>query len=234
MDSPYGAAHVAIIMDGNGRWAQKRGMPRPVGHRAGVEALKRIVEACPELGIRYLTVYAFSTENWKRPATEVKALMGLLNEFIDKELAGLKKNGVQIRVLGELEGLEPKLADKIRNAIAATRDNRRLTLALALNYGGRRELLRAAQALARRALSGEDPASWREEDLEAQLYTAGMPDPDLLIRTGGELRTSNFLPWQMAYTELWSTQAFWPDFTPEELTRALEDFAKRHRRFGGV
>lgn len=234
MESPKGAAHVAIIMDGNGRWAQKRGLPRPMGHRAGVEALKRIVEACPDLGIRYLSVYAFSTENWKRPQAEVRALMALLNEFIDKELAGLKRNGVQIRVLGDLAPLERSLAEKIRHAVDETKENGRLILSLALNYGGRQELLRAAKALAKRALAGEDPEAWREEDLAEELYTAKLPDPDLLIRTGGELRTSNFLPWQLVYTELWSTGVYWPEFTVAEFTRALEEFAKRQRRFGGV
>ncbi|MEA4892822.1 MAG: polyprenyl diphosphate synthase [Peptococcaceae bacterium] len=234
VESPYGAGHVAIIMDGNGRWAQDRGLPRAAGHRAGVEALKRIVTACPDLGVRYLTVYAFSTENWKRPPAEVRALMSLLNEFIDKELAGLKKNGVRIRVLGDLTALDRKLAAKIENAVQETKENRRLDLSLALSYGGRQELLRAAKALARRALAGEDPESFREEDLAAELYTADLPDPDLLIRTGGELRTSNFLPWQSVYTELWNTRTFWPDFSQLDLRRALEDFAKRQRRFGGV
>ena len=160
--------------------------------------------------------------------------MSLLNEFIDKELAGLKKNGVRIRVLGDLTALDRKLAAKIENAVQETKENRRLDLSLALSYGGRQELLRAAKALARRALAGEDPESFREEDLAAELYTADLPDPDLLIRTGGELRTSNFLPWQSVYTELWNTRTFWPDFSQLDLRRALEDFAKRQRRFGGV
>ncbi|MDR1192775.1 MAG: di-trans,poly-cis-decaprenylcistransferase [Peptococcaceae bacterium] len=226
--------HLAVIMDGNGRWAKGRGLPRLMGHRAGVEALKRIVEACPRQGIDYLTVYAFSTENWRRPSQEVRGLMGLLGEYIDRELERLRENGVRIRVLGDLAPLAPALAAKIRQSVAATAANRRLTLSLALNYGGRQEILRAARALAARALAGEDPAAWREDDVAAALDTAGMPDPDLLIRTGGDLRVSNFLLWQIAYTEIWTTASFWPDFSEAELGEALLSFRGRQRRFGGV
>ncbi len=226
--------HLAIIMDGNGRWAQKRGLPRAMGHRAGVEALRRIVELCPGNQIEYLTVYAFSTENWKRPQTEVQALMALLNEFIDKELTLLHQNGVCIRVLGDIEPLAPSLRKKIDHAMAITAQNKKLVLSLALNYGGRRELLQAAKALAYRALKGENPENWQEDDLAAELFTKGMPEPDLLIRTGGDLRVSNFLLWQIAYTELWCTDIFWPDFGEEELMAALAAFKGRQRRFGGV
>jgi len=227
-------AHLAIIMDGNGRWAQKKGLPRVLGHRAGVEALRRTVEFCPAHQIRYLTVYAFSTENWKRPKAEVQALMALLEEFFDKELAALNRNGVAIRILGDLLPLTPELRRKILGAVESTAVNQRLTLSLALNYGGRQELLRGAKALAIRALNGENPEDWREEDLAGELYTKDLPEPDLLIRTGGDLRVSNFLLWQIAYTELWCTETFWPDFGEKELTEALTAFRGRERRYGGV
>ena len=227
-------AHVAIIMDGNGRWARKRGLPRALGHRAGVDALKRVVELCPVHHIRYLTVYAFSTENWKRPSAEVQALMALLDEYIDRELETLKKNGVSIHILGDVLPLAPELREKIARAVESTAQCQRLTLSIALNYGGRQELLRGARALARRAMGGEDPDSWQESDLAAELYTGGLPDPDLLIRTGGDMRVSNFLLWQIAYTEWWSTEAYWPDFGEAELLEALAAFRGRQRRFGGV
>ena len=226
--------HLAVIMDGNGRWAQHRGLPRALGHRAGAEALRRIVELCPGNQIKYLTVYAFSTENWKRPQAEVQALMALLDEFIDKELSVLRQQGVGVRILGDIRPLAPGLRKKIDEAVASTAGNDRLILSLALNYGGRQELLRGAKALARRALSGEEPDSWREGDLARELYTGDLPDPDLLIRTGGDLRISNFLLWQIAYTELWCTETWWPDFGEKELAEALSAFRGRQRRFGGV
>ncbi|MCL1805894.1 MAG: isoprenyl transferase [Clostridiales bacterium] len=229
-----GPGHLAIIMDGNGRWAKDRGLPRALGHRAGVEALRRVVELCPAYQIRYLTVYAFSTENWKRPGAEVQALMALMDEFIDKELATLKKNGVSIRVLGDLASLASGLRKKIEAAVESTAENREMILSLALNYGGRQELLRGAKALAKRAQAGEDPEGWGEEDLARELYTGDMPDPDLLIRTGGEQRYSNFLLWQVAYTELWYTDTYWPDFGEERLVEALTAYRGRQRRFGGV
>ena len=230
----YGLSHLAIIMDGNGRWAKQRGLPRAMGHRAGVEALRRVVESCPGLGVKELTVYALSTENWKRPKAEIQTLMTLLNEYISNELATLKKNGVKIRVLGDLSPLEAGLRDKIEDAVRTTADNARLTLSLALNYGGRQELLRGAKALARRALDGEDPDSWEEKDFAEELYTAGLPEPDLLIRTGGDQRVSNFLLWQIAYTEMWTTDTWWPDFGEKDLHEALDAYRGRERRFGGV
>jgi len=226
--------HIAVIMDGNGRWAQQKGWPRVLGHRAGVNALKKIVEACPDLGIKYLTVYAFSTENWKRPAKEIEALMKLLCEYIDKELNGLKENGVKVQVLGDIQILESNVRAQVEKAINETRENTGLHFSIALNYGGRQEILRAAQLLARKALEGQDPAVWTEEDFQACLYTKDIPDPDLLIRTGGELRVSNFLLWQIAYTELWITPVYWPDFTPEMLAQAIKDYQMRQRRFGGI
>ena len=226
--------HLAVIMDGNGRWAEHRGQPRVLGHRAGVDALRNLVRLCPTHGIEYLTVYAFSTENWKRPAAEVQALMALLSEYIDKELAVLVRQGVQIKVLGDINPLAGGLRAKIGHAVASTAGLDALTLSIALNYGGRQDLLQAAKALARRALRGEDPDSWGEDDLAAELYTGGLPDPDLLIRTGGDMRYSNFLLWQIAYTELWCTQTWWPDFGEQDLLDALAAFAGRQRRFGGV
>ena len=226
--------HLAVIMDGNGRWAEHRGQPRALGHRAGVDALRNLVKLCPVHGIEYLTVYAFSTENWKRPAAEVQALMALLGEYIDKELAVLVRQGVCIRVLGDISPLAGALRAKIEHAVATTAGLGALTLSIALNYGGRQELLRAAKTLARRALDGEDPDRWQEEDFADALYTRGLPEPDLLIRTGGDMRYSNFLLWQIAYTELWSTRAWWPDFGEQDLLDALAAFAGRQRRFGGV
>jgi undecaprenyl diphosphate synthase len=233
-DESKALCHLAIIMDGNGRWAQQRGLPRAMGHRAGVEALRRLVELCPVHRIKYLTVYAFSTENWRRPQAEVQALMTLLNEFIDKELAVLHQNGVCIRILGDTTPLAPGLRKKIGRAVDMTAQNQALTLSLALNYGGRQELLRAAKALAYRALGGENPADWQEKDLAAELFTGDLPEPDLLIRTGGDLRISNFLLWQAAYTEFWYTDLFWPDFGEKELMDAINAFTGRQRRFGGV
>jgi undecaprenyl diphosphate synthase len=231
VDTPF---HLAVIMDGNGRREKKRGLPRVLGHRAGMNAVRKIVELCPRYGIRYLTVYAFSTENWKRPEAEVNALMSLLDEFIDRELAELKKNGVSVRILGDILPLASELQKKINEAVLSTADNQNLTLSLALNYGGRQELLRGARALAKRALNGEKPEDWREEDFACELYTGDMPDPDLLIRTGGDMRISNFLLWQSAYTEFWCTDTFWPDFDEEALSEALTAFRGRQRRFGGV
>lgn len=226
--------HVAIIMDGNGRWAQEKGWARVLGHRSGTNALKKIVEACPKLGIEYLTVYAFSTENWKRPAKEVNALMKLLSEYIDLELERIKENGVCVQVIGDIAMLEGSIRQKLEQALQETKDNRQLYFTIALNYGGRQEILRAAKLLGQKAAGGQDPQQWTEADFEACLYTHNLPDPDLLIRTGGEQRISNFLLWQIAYTELWITSVFWPDFTPELLAQAIEDYRRRQRRFGGI
>ena len=227
--------HVAIIMDGNGRWAQRRGWPRVAGHRAGVQSVREIVRFAGDIGLEVLTLYAFSTENWRRPPAEVRALMGLLVEHIRRDLDELHRNGVQIRVIGDPEGLPPQPRREVLRAVDTTRHNRRMVLVLALNYGARWELARAARLLAERAARGEiDPAAIDEAALAAHLQTADLPDPDLLIRPSGEWRISNFLLWQIAYSELWFTPVAWPDFRPVHLVEAIEDFARRERRFGGL
>lgn len=227
--------HVAIIMDGNGRWARLRGLPRTEGHRAGVEALRGVVSACGELGIRYLTVYAFSTENWYRPKTEVGALMGLLVSAMKAYLDELLTNGVRIRVIGDISCLPAMAKAAVEEAVRRTACNSRLDLILALNYGGRQEITAAVRAIARKVLAGELREDEITEALVAQnLYTADIPDPDLLIRPSGEMRVSNFLLWQIAYTELWVTDVLWPDFGREHLFQAVRDFQKRERRFGRV
>lgn len=223
--------HVAIIMDGNGRWARTRGLPRLAGHRAGVENLRRVIEACVEFGIEYLTIFAFSTENWERPRDEVRGLMNILQEVIDRELMELHRNGVQLHHLGRLEGLSPELQAKVRHAIALTRDNTRLVLNVAWNYGGRDEIIHAIQ---RMIDSGIPPEDVDEDLVDRYLYTASCPDPDLIIRTSGEQRASNFLIWQGAYSEWYFPQTFWPDFGREELLEALWVYAQRDRRFGRV
>ena len=223
--------HVAIIMDGNGRWARARGLPRLAGHRAGVENLRRVLEAAVEYKIQYLTIYAFSTENWERPKEEVRGLLNILEEVIDRELADLHKNGVQLRHIGRLERLSPTLQEKVRSAIELTKNNQRLILNVAWNYGGRDELVHAIREMIREGLSSEDVT---EETIEEHLFTAGCPDPDLIIRTSGEMRVSNFLIWQGAYSEWYLTPTFWPDFGPEELLAALHDYASRERRYGRV
>jgi len=225
---PY---HVGIIMDGNGRWAQARGLPRIVGHRAGTENLRRILRACVEFGIKILTIYAFSTENWNRPLNEVRGLMLILEQVIDRELADLNKNGVQIRHIGRIEGISERLRKRIRKAVETTKDNDSLILNVAFNYGGRAEILDAARSLLRKGVS---PDTLTEEMFANHLYTAGLPDPDLIIRTGGDMRLSNFMIWQAAYAEIYSTPTFWPDFDQEELRKALLDYASRERRFGRV
>ncbi|MGB9723265.1 MAG: isoprenyl transferase [Chloroflexia bacterium] len=223
--------HIAIIMDGNGRWARRRGLPRLAGHRAGTENIRRIVEACVEEGIEILTLYAFSTENWSRPAEEVQGLLGLLSEAIERETERLHQNGVQVRHIGRLEGLPEELQRKILQAVERTRDNRRLILNVAFNYGGRAEIVDAA----RRLIAAQVPAEEiTEERFASALYTAGCPDPDLIIRTAGEMRLSNFLIWQAAYSEFYSTPTLWPDFDREELRRAIEAYGKRVRKFGGL
>jgi undecaprenyl diphosphate synthase len=223
--------HVAIIMDGNGRWAIARGLPRLAGHRAGTENLRRIITACTEFGIKYLTIYAFSTENWGRPREEVEGLMHILEDVIDRELAELNKEGVQLRHIGRLERLDPKLQQKVLEAIDLTRNNTRLVLNIAFNYGGRDEIICAIQRI---ITDGVKPEEVTSELVSRYMFTAGVPDPDLIIRTSGELRVSNFLIWQGAYSEWFVTSVFWPDFDKEELRKALETFAKRDRRFGGL
>ena len=223
--------HVAIIMDGNGRWARARGLPRLAGHRAGVENLRRVLEACVEFGIQYLTIYAFSTENWNRPVDEVRGLMNILEEVIDRKLKKLNENGVQLRHIGRLERLRPELQEKVRHAIELTRNNQKLVLNIAWNYGGRAEIVDAIQQIVAEGISQVEV----EEDLVSRyLYTAGCPDPDLIIRTAGELRVSNFLIWQGAYSEWYIASTYWPDFDREELLKALCEYASRERRFGRV
>ena len=225
---PY---HVAIIMDGNGRWARRRGLPRIAGHRAGTENLRKIIRACVEFGIKILTIYAFSTENWGRPRSEVDGLMNILESVIDRELGELHANGVQLRHLGRLEGLAEHLQRKVRQAVAMTRNNDRLILNVAFNYGGRAEIVDAVRKI---IADGIPPEQVDETLISFYLYTAGLPDPDLIIRTSGEMRLSNFLIWQGAYSEYYSTPTLWPDFDKEELRKALFDYAGRERRFGLV
>lgn len=224
-------AHVGIIMDGNGRWANRRGMPRLAGHHAGTENVRRITIACNDVGVQALTLYAFSTENWRRPADEVFGLMRLLAQRIDTEAAELHRNNVKIRHVGALEGIQPRLADRIRAAQELTRANTGLVLNVAFNYGGRQEIVRAVQRV---LAEGVPPDGITEELIDQHLDTAGLPDLDLVIRTGGEMRLSNFLLWQAAYAEYYSTPICWPDFGREELYQAFAEFGRRTRRFGGL
>ena len=227
-------AHVAIIMDGNGRWAKARGLPRLAGHRAGVEALRQSVRAADELGIEWLTVYAFSSENWSRPQSEVSDLMGLLKLFIRRDLAELHRSGVRVRIIGQRDGLQPDIRRLLEEAESLTAGNSALNLVIAFNYGGRDEIVRAARSLAQAAQRGEiDPALLDADDVSRSLDTAGMPDPDLIIRTSGELRLSNFLLWQSAYSELIFLDCYWPDFNRDRFADAIQAFHARERRFGG-
>lgn len=223
--------HVAMIMDGNGRWALSRGLPRLAGHKAGTENLRRVISASVEFGVKYLTIYAFSTENWGRPPEEVQGLMFILEDVIDRELAELHKEGVQLRHIGRLERLSPALQKKVLKAIEITRGNDRLVLNVAFNYGGRDEIVNAIQHIMK---DGIPPEEVTDELVSRYLYTAGVPDPDLIIRTSGELRVSNFLIWQAAYSEWYVTPTYWPDFDKEEYRRALEAFGSRDRRYGKV
>jgi len=223
--------HVAIVMDGNGRWARQRGLPRLAGHQAGAENLRRIIEACAKHGVKILTIYAFSTENWSRPSEEVEGLMALASRMIDRELENLHKNGVQLRHIGVLEDLSPALQSRIRDSMERTRSNDRLILNIAFNYGGRREIVEAVRRIVKDGLS---PGQVTEQVLSRYLFTGGLPDPDLVIRTAGEMRLSNFLIWQAAYAEYYSTPTYWPDFGPDELRRAFVAFSQRTRKFGGL
>ncbi len=223
--------HVAIIMDGNGRWAIARGLPRLAGHRAGVENLRRIITACVEFGVPYLTIYAFSTENWGRPREEVDGLLFILNEVLDKELDKLNEQGVQLRHIGRLEGLSAGTQKKVREAMALTRGNSRLVLNVAFNYGGRDEIVYAIQQM---LADGVRPEQVDTDLVSRYLFTAGQPDPDLIVRTAGELRISNFLLWQAAYAEYYAADVYWPDFDKDQLHRALEQYSGRERRFGKV
>ncbi|MFN3824662.1 MAG: polyprenyl diphosphate synthase [Pseudorhodobacter sp.] len=229
------ASHVAIIMDGNGRWATNRGWPRLVGHRKGAERVKEIVRAAPDLGIEWLTIYAFSTENWKRSTEEVLGLMSIFARYIQREAERLAAEGVRMRFIGDRTRLDPKLQRLMAGIEARTAGFSRLNLTVAINYGGRDEILRAMRGLARDAAEGRlDPCDITEAALSGRMDTAGLPDPDLVIRTSGETRTSNFLPWQAAYAEFEFTPTLWPDFTPAELGAILARFGNRERRFGGV
>jgi undecaprenyl diphosphate synthase len=223
--------HIAIIMDGNGRWALSRGLPRLAGHRAGTDNLRRVIEACVEFDIKYLTLYAFSTENWGRPLEEVQGLMRILEDVIDRELQELHKQGVRILHIGRLDRIQPTLREKVHQAIEYTKDNERLILCVAFNYGGRDEIVCAIQHMIK---DGVEPEDVTDEMVSKYLFTAGVPDPDLIIRTSGELRGSNFLIWQGAYSEWYFTPTYWPDFGREELARALEEFKHRQRRFGQI
>lgn len=223
--------HVAIIMDGNGRWAEKRGMPRLFGHRAGTDNVQRVVEAFDRYQVRYLTLYAFSTENWRRPGVEVSGLFHILAEMIDRETKVLHKKGVKLAHLGKVDELAPELQDKVRKAIELTKNNTGMTLSIAFDYGGRAEILEAV----RRIIYDDVPAEDITESLfGSYLYTADVPDPDLIIRTAGEMRLSNFLIWQAAYGEFYSTPILWPDFGEKEIEKALIAYSRRERRFGGL
>ena len=228
--------HVAIIPDGNGRWAHKRGLERTEGHKRGTERAEDLIEFIAEnLPIKYLTFYTFSTENWSRPDSEVRFLMSLLKDLLGKRGSKLLKNDVRLRIIGDVDGLPERTARVVRNTTKKTSTNEGLQLILALNYGGRREILSAAKKLAARVTSGElSVEEITEEAFESSLYTSGIPDPDLLIRTSGERRISNFMLWQLAYTEIWITEEFWPSFKPENFLQAISDFQQRERRFGRV
>jgi len=226
--------HVAIVMDGNGRWAKERGLPRTAGHEAGEASLFDCVEGALELGIGWISAYAFSTENWKRPVDEVSDLMGLLRLYIRSEIKDLHKNGVRLDFIGNYKGLQPDIVRLLDDARLLTADNTKLTLVMALNYGGQDELVRAARALAADAAAGKlDPATITSETLSGRLDTAGMPPPDLVLRTSGEMRLSNFLLWQSAYAEFVATDILWPDFDRKALADTVAEFATRERRYGG-
>ena len=227
--------HVAIIMDGNGRWAKARGKIRTQGHKVGAETLKTIVRAADTLGIKAITAYAFSTENWKRPVTEVHFIMELLSRYLTSEIEEFKENNVQVRFMGSREGLPDIVIEKMDHAIEETKNDTGIILNLAINYGGQAEILHAVKSIAQQVADG----TLKVEDIDApvfenNLYSNGLPAPDLLIRTGGDLRVSNFLLWQIAYSEIWTTQVFWPDFTPDMLVEAIKMYQKRERRFGGL
>ncbi len=232
---PRPAEHVAIIMDGNGRWATSRGWPRLVGHRRGAERVREIVRACPDLGIRWLTIYAFSTENWKRSTEEVLGLMAIFARYIEREADRLSVEGVRLRFIGDRTRLDPKLQKMMAGIEARTAQGSRLNLTVAINYGGRDEIVRTMQAIARDVAAGAlAPGAVTEALISARLDTGDLPDPDLVIRTSGETRTSNFLPWQAAYAEYEFTATLWPDFTAQELATIVGAFGNRERRFGGV
>ncbi|CAN5525965.1 isoprenyl transferase [soil metagenome] len=223
--------HVAIIMDGNGRWAGQRNLPRIAGHEAGTENIRRVTIRAAELGVRYLTLWAFSTENWRRPADEVEGILRILGETLPTETEELNRHGARLHHIGTLEGLSAPLVAGIKHAMELTQDNTAITLTLAFNYGGRDEIVRAVR---RMLADGIDPDGVDEALIDRYLYTAGMPDPDLIIRTSGEMRTSNFMLWQSAFAEYHFTTKFWPEFSPDDLEAAVEDYQTRERRFGGL
>ncbi|MCA0234863.1 MAG: isoprenyl transferase [Bacteroidetes bacterium] len=226
-------SHIAIIMDGNGRWAKQKGMPRVLGHRSGVKSVREVTEAASEIGVKYLTLYAFSTENWNRPPAEVTALMTLLVETIKGEIRDLNKNGVRLMAIGDIDALPAASRKALYDGMEDTKNNTRITLVLALNYSAKWEILRAARLLAEQAKNGDlNPADINETVFESALSTRGIPDPELLIRTSGETRISNFLLWQIAYAELYFTPVFWPDFGKKELFEAVLSYQRRERRFG--
>lgn len=227
--------HIAIIMDGNGRWADKHNLPRNAGHKAGVESVRESVELCGDLRIPVLTLYAFSSENWKRPIREVNALMNLLMEQLKDQSPELKKNNVQLRIIGDIDGLPKKVVNEINHSMEITRDNKGLILNMAINYGSRQEIIKAVKRIANDLATGKIKDNNINEDLLAKyLYTADLPDPDLLIRTSGEMRISNFLLWQLAYSEIYITDVLWPDFRKKDLLLAILAYQKRKRRFGGI
>ena len=234
-DYPEIPRHVAIIMDGNGRWAKERGLPRLEGHRAGAESVREVMEACIELGVEYLTLYAFSSENWSRPATEVSALMSLLNRFLDEKAKDLDRQNVRLLAIGQLDRLPAKTRALIKKIQERTAGNTTMTLVLALSYGGREEIVSAARSLAADAVAGAITPSEIDADLFAsRLQTAGIPDPDLLVRTSGEMRVSNFLLWQISYSEIVIVKKFWPDFRQGDLFETVNEYKRRHRRFGAL
>ena len=228
---PQVPQHIALIMDGNGRWARARGLPRLAGHRAGTENLRRIIEACVEFGVKYLTIYAFSTENWGRPAEEVDGLMGIFDEVFNRELAELHRQGARLRHIGRLDGVRKSLREKVIKGIELTKNNSRLVLCVAFNYGGRDEIVQAIQAMLKDGVKSEEVT---EALVSRYLFTADLPDPDLVIRTSGEQRMSNFLIWQTAYAEWVFPEAYWPDFGREQLLEAIQEFSRRERRYGLV
>jgi undecaprenyl diphosphate synthase len=227
--------HIAVIMDGNGRWARERGLPRMEGHRRGSESVRACTAGCLEAGVEHLTLYAFSKENWQRPPDEVKALMGLLDRFLAERTAEIMERNIRLRAIGHLQDLPDKARRRLDEAMARSAGNTALTLTLALSYGARTEITDAARALAREVRAGTlEPDAITEDSMASHLYTAGQPDPDVLIRTSGEMRISNFLLWQLSYTEIVVTSKLWPDFTKEDVFAAIREYAGRHRRFGGV
>lgn len=227
--------HVAIIMDGNGRWAKARHLPRTAGHKKGANAVKETLEACAKAGVQYLTLYAFSAENWQRPQQEVEDLMNLLRSYIGNELDALHKQGIKLQIIGQREKLAPDIRQQLEEAISLTQHNTRLTLTVALSYGSRQEIVHAARRLAEQVADGKlPPGDITEHTLASAFYAPDVPDPDLLIRTGGEQRLSNFLLWQAAYAELYFTETLWPDFSAECLNEALASYSQRERRYGGV